>query len=76
MSPTTPGYETLGDDGNHTIWRVLKPIYGMQQGGRPWQRSLFPWFQALGFRQCEADNCVFSMTTIDDALYVGCYVDV
>jgi len=70
-----PGYETLGDDGNHKIWRVLKPIYGMQQGGRRWQRSLFPWFKALGFRQCEADNCVFSMTAAGDALYVGCYVD-
>jgi hypothetical protein len=70
-----PGYETLGDDGNHKIWRVLKPIYGMQQGGRRWQRSLFPWFTALGFRQCEADNCVFAMTTAGDALYVGCYVD-
>jgi hypothetical protein len=30
------GYETLGDDGNHEIWRVLKPIYGMQQGTRCW----------------------------------------
>jgi hypothetical protein len=70
-----PGYETLGDDGNHKIWRVLKPIYGMQQGGRRWQRSLFPWFKALGFRQCEADNCVFVMTATGDALYVGCYVD-
>ena len=56
-----PGYETLGDDGGHKVWRVLKPIYGMQQGGRRWQRSLFPWFKALGFRQCEADNCVFTI---------------
>jgi len=47
----------------------------MQQGGRRWQRSLFPWFKALGFRQCEADNCVFSILTAGDALYVGCYVD-
>ena len=58
-----------------TTWRVLKPFYGMHQGGRRWQRSLFPWFKALGFRQCEADDCVFAMTTIDDAVYVRCYVD-
>ena len=58
-----------------TTWRVLKPFYGMHQGGRRWQRSLFPWFKALGFRQCEADDCVFAMTTIDDAVYVSCYVD-
>ena len=70
-----PGYETLAQDGSRKIWRVLRPIYGMQQGGRRWQRSLFPWIRSLGFNQCEADNCVFSMTTAGDALYVGCYVD-
>ena len=70
-----PGYETLADDGSRKVWRVLRPIYGMQQGGRRWQRSLFPWIRSLGFNQCEADNCVFSMTTAGDALYVGCYVD-
>ena len=66
-----PGYETLADDGSRKVWRVLRPIYGMQQGGRRWQRSLFPWIRSLGFNQCEADNCVFSMTTAGDALYVG-----
>ena len=47
----------------------------MQQGGRGCQRSPFPCIKSLGFSQCDADNCVFSMTTADDALYVGCYVD-
>ena len=69
------GYETLGNDGNHKIWQVLKPIYGMQQGGRRSKRSLFPWITSLGFSQCDADDCVFSMTTTADALYMGCYVD-
>ena len=35
-----PGYETLGDDGSHKIWRVLRPICGMQQGGHRWQCSI------------------------------------
>ena len=70
-----PGYETLGDDVDHKIWRVLRPIYGMQQAGRRWQRCLFPWIISRDLSQCDADNCVFSMTTADDALYVGCYVD-
>ena len=70
-----PGYETLGEDGNNKVWRVVKPIYGMQQGGRRWQRSLFPWIRSRGFSRCDADNCVFSMTTAHDALCVGCYVD-
>ena len=63
-----PGHETLGQDGNNKVWRVLIPIYGMQQGGRRWQRSLFLWTRSLGLTQCDTDNYVFSMTTADDAL--------
>ena len=51
-----PGHETLGQDGNNKVWRVLIPIYGMQQGGRRWQRSLFLWTRSLGLTQCDTDN--------------------
>eukprot|EP00965_Chrysotila_dentata_P117263 3875219-Pleurochrysis_carterae.AAC.7 len=33
-----PGYATLGADGRPRICRVEKPIYGMAQAGRRWQR--------------------------------------
>ena len=62
---------------------VRKPIYGMAQAGRRWQRSLFPWLTEFGFTQCHADKCVFTlertMQTPDgpreETIIVGVYVD-
>eukprot|EP00965_Chrysotila_dentata_P079282 2614578-Pleurochrysis_carterae.AAC.1 len=52
-----PGYATTGADGRPRICRVEKPIYGMAQAGRRWQRSLFPWLLDFGFAQCKSDPC-------------------
>eukprot|EP00965_Chrysotila_dentata_P054667 1814903-Pleurochrysis_carterae.AAC.1 len=74
-----PGYETLGQDGKSRVCRVIKPIYGMAQAGRRWQRSLFPWLTSWGFKQSHSDPCVFTCErTIDgvaQSLIIGCYVD-
>eukprot|EP00965_Chrysotila_dentata_P257101 6212767-Pleurochrysis_carterae.AAC.3 len=58
LSP--PGYETIGSDGRACVCKVVKPIYGMAQAGRRWQRSLFPWLLQWGFTQCSTDPCVFT----------------
>ena len=78
-----PGYETEGADGRQRVCRVEKPIYGMAQAGRRWQRSLYPWLVSWGFVQCHSDPCVFtcsrSVDTPDgprnERLILGCYVD-
>ena len=70
-----PGYERSDGDDNPLVCRVVKPIYGMAQAGRRWQRSLFPWLKKFGFTQCDYDSCMFHMTRGEEKLYVGCYVD-
>eukprot|EP00965_Chrysotila_dentata_P138585 4583996-Pleurochrysis_carterae.AAC.1 len=74
-----PGHATVGADGRPRVCRVEKPIYGMAQAGRRWQRSLFPWLLDFGSTQCGSDPCVFTMTkTINGTaqrLTLGCYVD-
>ena len=81
-----PGHEHtvgVGADGRPRLCRVDKPIYGMAQAGRRWQRSLFPWLLEQGFAQCHSDPCVFHMTrestadgeTRAEQLVVGVYVD-
>ena len=82
-----PGHATTGSDGDVVVWRAQRPVYGMAQVGRRWQRSLYPWLLGFGLRQSEADPSVFYMRTTPDAhrhvdasiaadvLYVGCYVD-
>eukprot|EP00965_Chrysotila_dentata_P178274 5888173-Pleurochrysis_carterae.AAC.1 len=74
-----PGYATTGADGRPRICRIEKPIFGMAQAGRRWQRSLFPWLLDFGFTQCASDPCVFTMTKVinkvEQRLTLGCYVD-
>eukprot|EP00965_Chrysotila_dentata_P207775 6184323-Pleurochrysis_carterae.AAC.1 len=50
-----PGYATTGKDGRSRICRVEKPIYGMAQAGRRWQRSFFPWLLDFNFTQCKSN---------------------
>ena len=59
-----PGYELVGRDGRQRVCRVEKPIYGMAQAGRRWQRTIFPWLTdiAQGFTQLRSDTCVFYKT--------------
>ena len=38
-----PGHATTGGDGDVVVWRAQRPVYGMAQAGRRWQRSLYPW---------------------------------
>jgi hypothetical protein len=62
---------------------VEKPVYGMAQAGRRWQRTIFPWFIEQGFTQSVQDPCVFfKMLAVqtpdgprDEKLILGCYVD-
>ena len=66
----------------------MKPVYGMAQAGRRWQRSLFPWLtdpgsKGGGLAQCESDPSVFFRRKNNktpngvrfEILIVGVYVD-
>ena len=78
-----PGYERKGKDGRNQICRILKPVYGMAQAGRRWQRTLFPWLLEYGFTQTHSDQSVFTLErTVQtpsgpraERLHVGVYVD-
>ena len=82
QAPPGP-YGTTGSDGKQRVWRVNKPVYGMAQAGRRWQRTLFPWLKEWGLTASESDNCVFFLRRTvktpsgprEDTLIVGCYVD-
>ena len=64
-----PGHATIGADGRERVLKVLKPIYGMAQAGRRWQRTLYPWmsnwvaksehFEDASFTRLFADSNVF-----------------
>ena len=84
-----PGYEDFDEDGNSRlgadglprIYRIEKPVYGMAQAGRRWQRGLFEWLKKNGFNQLNGDGCVFMKSQKNKAtgkmerILVGVYVD-
>ena len=57
-------------DGVDRICRIEKPVYGMAQAGRRWQRTIFPWILAwrgiaadgssTQLEQSKLDTCVFT----------------
>ena len=73
-----PGYERAGQ-----ICRICKPVYGMAQAGRRWQRTLFPWLASFGFKQTHSDQSVFTLERTmrtpsgdrRERIHVGVYVD-
>lgn len=67
---------------------VVRPVYGMAQAGRRWQRTLFPWLLEWShgqarLSQASSDPCIFHCraktqvdgTERDEWLFIGCYVD-
>ena len=46
-----------GKDDGKFMAIVQKPVYGMAQAGRRWQRGLYDWLKECGFRQMKSDNC-------------------
>ena len=72
-----------GKDDGERICIVQKPIYGMAQAGRRWQRTLFPWLESLNLTPTHSDPCVFHISGERDTpdgprferLVIGCYVD-
>ena len=75
------GYVTTNASGRARVLRIEKPVYGLAQAGRRWQRTLFPWLLKQGFVQSKYDSCVFIMRKFnaqakrDEIILLGCYVD-
>ena len=83
-----PGHASVGADGRDQVLKVVKPIYGMAQAGRRWQRSLYPWMEEWQ-ADCAKFTRLFSDTNVfmckhevdtptgkrSEVLIVGVYVD-
>ena len=77
------GLDASAPTNKETVLRIEKPIYGMAQAGRRWQRTIFPYLIREGFVATESDLCVFvrreTVQTLSgprkETLFVGVYVD-
>jgi hypothetical protein len=64
-----PGYP--GAQG--MMLRLLKSLYGLRQASRIWQETLTAALLDIGFRQCEADTCLFYHPT--KLCFISIHVD-
>ena len=71
----------LDENGKPKLCLILKPLYGMKQAGRRFQRAFFAWLErprdegGAGLIPSKEDPCIYRITTEDDELIIGVYVD-
>jgi hypothetical protein len=68
------GISKPGKDG--WVWKLLKPLYGLEQPGRQWKKKLDAIMGDFDFLKSTADNCLY-IKKIDRkiAVVVLVYVD-
>jgi transposase InsO family protein len=67
-----PGYETQGE---HSVKRLHKSLYGLKQAGRKWYEALSHALADLGFRASTADPGVFLAKIDKHILILAIHVD-
>ena len=67
-----PGYETQGE---HSVKRLHKSLYGLKQAGRKWYEALSRALADLGFRASSADPGVFLAKIDKHTLILAIHVD-
>jgi len=76
-----PGHTEVGADGKDKVYLVQKPIYGLKQAGRRFQRDFFAWLKlpidqgGAGFTRSEKEPCIFTRCVGNDTVYLGVYCD-
>ncbi|CAI7832028.1 unnamed protein product [Closterium sp. NIES-53] len=57
-----------------TVWKLLRPVYGIKQAPREWHAKLSSTLRELGFRPSRAASSLFLRTT-PSPFYILVYVD-
>lgn len=55
-----------------TVVKLLRPIYGLKQSGRNWNKELDEFLMKQGFKRLRSSNCVYKK---DDWTIIVVYVD-
>ena len=69
------GYEQRGPNGEFLVCLLKRAIYGLPQSGRLWQQTHTKALLAIGFKQCDAEQALFSLSQDDHSLYMLVNVD-
>ena len=68
-----PGFQ----DKKYPDWVCLlgKGLYGIKQAGRLWYAVIKTFLLEIGFKQSDADPCIFIRVTQEGTVIIGLYVD-
>jgi hypothetical protein len=61
--------------GSCRIWRLRKALYGLRQAAKAWNDKLTEELTKLGYRQSQADPCLFYKGIFRDTVYLLVHVD-
>ena len=67
------GYTQTDKNGRPYILKIVKPIYGIPQAGRRFQRSIYPWLRSQGF--CQLDDSDSSVWVYNSDGHCGTKID-
>ena len=72
-----PGYRTFDERGVPIVWRMAVPLYGQEDAGLIWYRTITEQLvQVQGFKQSAADPCFFFKVFANGARFdLVLYVD-
>lgn len=61
--------------GSNFVCKLKKSLYGLKQSPRCWNQKFVQFLTMFGFKQMNADNCVFHALQDDVDVYLALYVD-
>ena len=69
------GYEQVDNDGNQLVCKLNKSLYGLKQSGRLWNRNIHNFFITQGFKQSQADHCIYTKHDGRNIIIILLWVD-
>lgn len=66
---------SLYSDGTEMVCKLNKPIYGLKQASREWNKKLGSALKAAGLTQSKIDPCVYFKIQDDKMFFIAVYVD-
>src|SRR5437016_643121 len=61
--------------GKGLVCRLKRSLYGLKQSPRQWNRKFTSFLTSHGFKESDADPCVFISRTGGETVYLCVYVD-
>lgn len=63
------------DDGSDRICRLKRPLYGLKQSPRCWNKKFHSFMEENGFTCSTAEPCIYIRLKEGDKLLIASYVD-